>query len=229
MKIKQTIPNCLFMIMSVLLIFSNSCKKNEDSNSPGTFTDSRDSNVYKTVTIGRQVWMAENLKYLPRVAGPDNTSATTPYYYVFNYDGTNVTEAKVTANYSTYGVLYNWKAALTACPAGWHLPSDMEWLQLINYLGGLDIAGLKLKETGTTHWNSSNTGATNITGFTALPGGSLDANDGFVDIGWCGYWWSATEYNANSAWHRSMDSFSSGVYNYNFNKMWGFSVRCIKD
>lgn len=228
MKKRQNISNCLLMLMCVFLLFTNSCKKNDD-NSADSFTDSRDSNVYKTITIGKQVWMAENLKYLPIVVSPDKFSDTSPYYYVYNYYGTNVTEAKATANYSTYGVLYNWEAAKAACPAGWHLPSDAEWMQLTNYLGGLNIAGRDLKETGTIHWNSPNTGATNKTGFTALPGGSLDANDGFVSIGWYGYWWSATECSGNSAWHRSMYAASSSVYGYNFNTKWGFSVRCLKD
>jgi uncharacterized protein (TIGR02145 family) len=147
--------------------------------------DARDGNAYKTVKIGNQIWLAENLKYLPSVVGPGTGSETTPYYYVYGYDGTNVTDAKATSNYTTYGVLYNWPAAMAGsassnanpsgvqgvCPAGWHLPSDAEWTELTDYLGGKSVAGGKLKETGTTHWASPNTGATNETGFTALPGG----------------------------------------------------------
>ena len=113
-----------------------------------TFTDLRDGNVYKTVTIGTQVWMAENLKYLPIVVSSDSSSNTVPYYYVYGYNGTNVNDAKATANYITYGVLYNWPAAMYdslrsttnpsktqgICPTGWHLPSDSEWEELENYL-----------------------------------------------------------------------------------------------
>jgi uncharacterized protein (TIGR02145 family) len=116
---------------------------------PGnSFTDSRDGNVYQTVTIGNQVWMAENLAYLPSVVGSGTGSQTTPYYYVYGYDSTNATVAKATANYNTYGVLYNWPAAMNeaasstsnpsgvqgVCPSGWHLPSDAEWTELENYL-----------------------------------------------------------------------------------------------
>lgn len=134
--------------------------------------------------------MAENLAYLPSVVGPATDSETEPYYYVYGYDGTDVEEAKATENYQTYGVLYNWSAALTACPEGWHLPSDAEWTQLENYLAnnghnydgtkggvGAKIAKSLASETG---WNSSsvegaigNTGFPeyrNKSGFSALPG-----------------------------------------------------------
>src|SRR5690554_6700140 len=134
-----------------------------------TIKDARDNQTYRIVTIGSQTWMAENLKYLPSVVGPETGSQTTPHYYVYGYNGTNVTDAKATANYNTYGVLYNWPAEMNACPDGWHLPSDAEWTELTDYLGGESVAGGKLKETGTTHWASPNTGATNETGFTALP------------------------------------------------------------
>ncbi|HLW09227.1 MAG TPA: SUMF1/EgtB/PvdO family nonheme iron enzyme, partial [Fermentimonas sp.] len=99
------------------------------------FVDSRDGNVYPTVTIGNQVWMAENLKYLPQVVGPATASETAPYNYVYDYNGTDVEAAKATENYSDYGVLYNWQAATEACPTGWHLPSDDEWRELTDFIG----------------------------------------------------------------------------------------------
>lgn len=175
--------------------------------SGGSFTDSRDGNVYSWVTIGKQVWMAENLKYLPSVAGPGTGSVSTAYYYVYEYNGTDVNAAKATSNYTTYGVLYNWAAAMAGsassstnpsgvqgvCPTGLHLPSDAEWTELIDYLGGgASVAGGKLKEIGATHWSSPNTGATNETGFTALPGGYRFNNGKFNGIGNYGSWWSAT-------------------------------------
>jgi uncharacterized protein (TIGR02145 family) len=207
------------------------------------FTDPRDGNHYNTVKIGNQIWMAENLKYLPSVVGPATGSNTTPYYYVYGYDGSDVNAAKATANYTTYGVLYNWPAAMNGaessttnpsgiqgvCPTGWHLPSDAEWAQLIDFLGGEGVAGGKLKETGTAHWLISNAGATNETGFTALPGGSRLNNGTFVYIGISGYWWSATELNASNAWYRSMSTYFSNVDRHNLYKEWGFSVRCVRD
>jgi uncharacterized protein (TIGR02145 family) len=209
----------------------------------GTFIDSRDGNEYNWVQIGDQVWMAENLKYLPSVVGPETGSQTTPHYYVYGYNGTNVTDAKATANYNTYGVLYNWPAAMNGaassttnpsgvqgvCPTGWHLPSDAEWTELTDYLGGTSVAGGKLKETGTTHWKSPNSRATNETGFTALPGGYRYDYGTFDDIGYYGYWWSATGYGAVGAWYRIMLYYNSDVTRDDSGKELGFSVRCLRD
>src|SRR5690554_3214124 len=196
--------------------------------------------------------MAENLAYLPSVnmVADGSEDAAGSYYYVYGYDGTNVADAKATDNYATYGVLYNWTAAMDGeassttnpsgiqgvCPAGWHLPSDAEWTELTNYLGGTYVAGGKLKETGTTHWNTPNTGATNETGFTALPGGNRNNGGTFVsigafsDIGGTGYWWSATEGSASNPWGRSMNlGFSSVTRGSYHGKEVGFSVRCVRD
>jgi uncharacterized protein (TIGR02145 family) len=215
----------------------------QEGSSGSTFTDPRDGKVYQTVVIGNQEWMAENLAYLPSVVGPGTGSNTTSYYYVYGYDGTNVTDAKATSNYTTYGVLYNWPAAMAGsassnanpsgvqgvCPAGWHLPSGAEWKELTDYLGGKSVAGGKLKETGTTHWQSPNRGATNETGFTALPGGSRNNNGTFDYIGYNGIWWSATEYDTDYAWYRYMYyNYSDVDRDYN-NKEVGFSVRCVRD
>jgi len=206
------------------------------------FTDTRDNNHYDVIKIGNQVWMTENLKYLPSVVGSATGSATTAYYYVYGYNGTNVSAAKATANYTTYGVLYNWTAAMDGeassttnpsgiqgvCPTGWHLPSHAEWTELTNYLGG--TVGGKLKETGTTHWESPNTGATNETGFTALPGGVRNSNSAFGSLRSNGAWWSATEDNATTgAWNRGLGYNYSGISYSNHNKQSGFSVRCLRD
>jgi len=115
------------------------------------------------------------------------------------------------------------------CPAGWHLPSDAEWTELTDYLGGTSDACGKLKETGTTHWNGQNTVATNETGFTALPGGIRDDSGSFYDIGDGGLWWSATEYVSNIAWYRSMYYNGFNVDRGNDGKELGFSVRCVRD
>ncbi len=200
-------------------------------NSGSSFTDTRDGTVYKTVTIGNQVWMAENLRYLPTVnhVADGSEDAAGSYYYVYGYDGTDVNAAKATSNYATYGVLYNWTAAVNSCPAGWHLPSDAEWTELTDYLGGRSVAGGKLKETGTTHWLSPNTGATNETGFTALPGGGRYDDGTFLYIGYYGGWWSATDYDATEEWYRAMN-YDDGFVNRDANgKEVGFSVRCVRD
>jgi uncharacterized protein (TIGR02145 family) len=200
----------------------------------GTFTDPRDGKVYQTVTIGNQEWMAENLAYLPSVnmVADGSEDAAGSYYYVYGYDGTNVADAKATGNYATYGVLYNWTAAMNACPDGWHLPTDAEWRELTDYLG--KNAGGKLKATGTIKagtglWYGSNIGATNETGFTALPGGSRNYGGTFSNIGLNGNWWSATEYGTYDAWYRYMGCGSSLVSRDGSNKELGFSVRCLRD
>ena len=240
---KQLIYSLL--LMSVFLTFASSCKKDSDNgnNTSNTFTDARDGNVYKTVKIGNQVWMAENLKYLPSVFGPSEGSTTAPYYYVYySYSGNSVNDAKVLSFYNTYGVLYNWTAAMAGsasssanpsrvqgvCPTGWHMPSDTEWTTLSTYLGDEEVGG-KLKETFTTHWVSPNTGATNEIGFTALPGGCRNYNGSFYGIGGYGYWWCAAENDATYAWDRSMSFNNSTIYRSYDRKEIGFSVRCVRD
>lgn len=204
----------------------------------GTFTDARDGNVYNWVIIGSQVWMAENLKYLPDVVGPGTGSQTSPYYYVYGYNGTDVNEAKASANYSEYGVLYNWPAAMAAsanrssnpsrvqgvCPAGWHLPSDIDWTQLIDNVGSDGATKLK----STSGWNNNGNG-TDEYGFTALPGGNRSFDGTFNYIGNNGYWWSATEYDDSNAWCRVMFFSSVYVFRNSYEKNMGFSVRCVKD
>jgi len=206
-----------------------------------SFIDARDGSTYSTVQIGNQCWMAKNLAYLPSVVGPGTGSQTMPYYYVYGYDGTNVAAAKVTTNYDIYGVLYNWAAAMAGslssisnpsdvkgiCPIGWHLPSDAEWTELIDYLGGANIAGGKLKAT--THWNSPNTGANNETNFSSLPGGHRNTNGDFLLIENNGSWWSSTESTSTFAWHRFMSYSSSSVGRSGSSKEDAFSVRCVKD
>jgi len=159
--------------------------------------------------------MAENLAYLPGVnqVADGSEDVAGSYYYVYGYDGTVVADAKATTNYKTYGVLYNWTAACNSCPAGWHLPSDAEWTELTDYLGGTSEAGGKLKETG----------------FTALLGGYRYLDGTFYDIGYDGSWWSATEDDTDYAWGRDVLYNSSYVSRCNDGKELGFSVRCLRD
>jgi uncharacterized protein (TIGR02145 family) len=191
-------------------------------------------NDYKTIQIGSQVWMAENLKTskyrngdLIRTTTPatlDITSEATPKYQ-WAYDGDE-------SNVSIYGRLYTWYALTDTrkiCPTGWHIPSDVEWETLKSYLGGGNVAGGKLKETGTTHWTTPNTGATNESGFTALPTG-VRGPGWFVNIGNHSYFWcSTTESN-------EVDAVSQGIYNNTIfvvreanPKYAGLPVRCLKD
>lgn len=197
----------------------------------GEFTDTRDTKKYNWIKIGTQKWITDNLAYLPSVSPPTSLSITEPYYFVYGFYGTDVSAAKAMENYKIYGVLYNWPAAKAACPSGWHLPSDSEWSTLITYLGGKSIAGGKMKEVGNTHWLSPNEGATNVSGFSSLPGG-YNSNLDFYSIGKYGFYWSSIEsstltYKASSLY---LDNGNSNVMlNINTDKNIGYSVRCIRD
>ena len=199
--------------MALLLVLANSC--NKDDTGKNRLKDKRDGKVYKTVKIGNQVWMAENLAYAPSSGN----------FWAFGDDNNNV---------EIYGYLYDWQTALTVCPVGWHLPTDAEWTELTDFLEGLEVAGGKLKATGTIEadtglWYEPNTGATNETGFTAIPGGVLGYDGLFGLFGLFGLWWCATERDTNLAWSRGMYYSNSKVgsgYEY---KNFGFSVRCLRD
>ena len=210
---------------------------------PGEVVTDYEGNIYQTVVIGTQTWMAGNLKstkYADGISLVDGTGAGdisgdlyTKYYFAYEDNESNV---------SIYGKLYTWAAVMNGassssgnpsgikgvCPDGWHLPSDTEWTELTDYLGG-EAAGGKLKETGTTHWTGPNTGATNETGFTALPGGLRYSSGAFQRVGNAGYFWSATKNDATNAWYRKLGYDYSSVYRGNYGNSYGFSVRCVKD
>lgn len=195
-----------------------------------TITD-YDGNVYNILTIGTQTWIKENLKTthyrdgaaIPNVTDGTDWSNLTTGAYCYNENNS--------ANNNTYGALYNWNAVNTGklCPIGWHVPSNAEWTALTDYLGGKEMAGGKLKEANTTHWAYPNTGATNETGFTALPGGYRGSFGTFDDVGYYGYWWSATEFSVSSAWDRLLSYNISNVWRNYVYKVDGYSVRCLRD
>ena len=183
---------------------------------------SHDGYDYSTVLIGEQCWFAENCRYLPSVSPSSASSTTEPYYYVYGYEGTDVASAMSTSNYATYGVLYNWPAVMTEgiCPSGWHIPSDEEFTQLTDFLGGGSVAGGKMKDD--VQWNGSNS-----SGFTGLPGGDRYSG-GFSGSGYYGHWWSASE-SGSYSWVRILD-YSHGVVVRDFNyRDYGFSARCVRD
>jgi uncharacterized protein (TIGR02145 family) len=199
------------------------------NDSTGTVTDI-DGNSYKTVRIGAQWWMAENLKVtryrnldaMPNVIdGAAWVGLSTGAYCNYNNDVNNV---------ALYGRLYNWFAVIDGrmiAPVGWHVASDAEWQTLIDYLGGVAVAGGKMKEVGTTNCTSPNTGATNESGFSALPGGY--SNGAYNNMGVNANFWSSTEDTNNYAWFRDLYCEATRV-NRGFNgKNFGFSVRCVKD
>jgi uncharacterized protein (TIGR02145 family) len=202
----------------------------------GTVTDI-DGNIYITVKIGDQWWMAENLKVIhyrngdtiPNVTSGSEWAGLSTGGYC-NYDNDSV-------NVATYGRLYNWFAvedSRNIAPTGWHVPSAVEWLTLADYIGGGDVAGGKLKETDTTHWASPNEAATNECGFTALPAGYRNYSGNFFHLGNRSYWWSSNSYfnpifNTNNALIRYILYNYSTFIAYNERQEYGYSIRCIKD
>ncbi len=193
-----------------------------------------DGNVYEAVTIGTQTWMAENLKttkYNDGSAIPVElnnskwSNLRTPAYCWYANNGP--------ANKDTYGALYNWYAVSTGklAPEGWHVAADSEWNALITYLGGTAVAGGPLKEAGMIHWNwgTVNAGATNETGFSALPGGMRTYVGDFSGINLVTYLWSSSNYSETYAMACTISCSTSDVQRLTLSKWLGFSVRCVKD
>lgn len=193
-----------------------------------------DGNIYGTIIIGTQTWMRENLKTtkfnngtaIPLITDNIAWSNLRTPGYCWYYDPYTPTLDTL------YGALYNWYTVNTnyLCPTGWHVPSDDEWLYLTDQLGGMDIAGGKLKEVGTLHWLSPNTGATNETGFTALPGSyRFDLGQFGYIPGGDGYWWTSTEFFTGVLFRSMRYSQTNVVRASASNKNFGYSVRCVKD
>ncbi len=184
------------------------------------------------VTIGKQVWMSENLNVDKFRNGDPIPEAKTveewekagenqqPAWCYYNNNP---------ANGAKYGKLYNWYAVNDKrglAPVGYHIPSDEEWTILTDYLGGEDLAGTKMKST--SGWEENGYG-TNESGFSGLPGGGRNDYGPFDDIGKLGYWWSSTEGITGAAWYRDLNFKNGNVYRYNYDKRDGFSVRCLRD
>ena len=196
------------------------------------------------VTICTQVWATKNLDVttysdgtpIPQVTNPTAWAGlTTGAWCYYNNDA---------ANNATYGKLYNWYAAAgiydaaslanptlrkNLAPTGWHVPTHAEWTTLTTCLGGETVAGGKMKETGTAHWQSPNTDATNSSGFTGLPGGIHDNGGTFNYFGNFGFWWSSSEYDTANAWYRNLNYYNGSADRFDVGKASGFSVRCLRD
>jgi uncharacterized protein (TIGR02145 family) len=197
------------------------------------FVTDIDGNLYRTVRIGSQCWMRKNFratKYRNGNQIPLTTSntgwknATTPAYCWYNNDSAN--------DGILYGALYNYYTLENGelCPAGWHAATNVEWKLLTNDQGGDAVAGGMLKESGPLHWGSTNTGATNASGFEALPGGSRSGNTGFfLSAANKGWWWTSTGFSAENAWNHLMNAADNDVIRTYQTKGNGFSVRCIRD
>ncbi len=191
-----------------------------------------ESNTYQTIGIGFQQWMTSNLKTrkyndgsaIPLVTSDSAWSAIdSDAYCWYNNDSAS--------NHATYGVLYNWPAINTGklCPSGWHVPTNADFSELVDFLGGAAAAGGLLKETGTTHWNSPNTDASDEYDFTALGGGKRFENGSFDFVKGEGNWWSSTNYSSLTANYFYMIFDFGNSFQAYTNKKQGMSVRCVKD
>jgi len=175
----------------------------------GSFTDPRDGRLYKTVSVGTQTWMAENLAYKSDFG-----------CYVYENNEKHIT---------SYGYLYTWETANKACPSGWHLSSQQDWITLSTFLGGETTAADKLKESGTIHWQEPVSQSTNESGFTAMPGGYRNENSDFYVLGYTGWWWCSDEKDTEKAYHVLIYGHTTEVAISYIKKSNGFSVRCVKD
>jgi uncharacterized protein (TIGR02145 family) len=196
--------NFIIAVAAVLMIVNNTIAQET-----GTFIDTRDGKVYKTIKIGKQTWMAENFAY-----------KTDKECWAYNNDTNNV---------KIYGYLYSLETATNICPAGWHVPASWEWDLLIKNLGGPEVAGGKLKEAGNSHWIEPNKGATNESGFTALPAGYVVYGNKFYGEGDEAAWWSKTEFNNYNVVTINLVNFSEGSEGNTDPKSMGRSVRYVKD
>ncbi|MFC2121105.1 FISUMP domain-containing protein [Bacteroidota bacterium] len=202
------------------------------------FIDLRDDNIYEFVEIGTQTWMAENLAYLPEVSPSTEGSKHEPYYYVYDYEGSSISEAIASDYYSTDGVLYNYDAAIISCPIGWSFPSDDEWKELEKQLGmsledvdrygvrNTGKVGLKLKSI--FGWKDNGHG-TNSSGFNALPVGICRSGGrGFSGHNEYVRYWALIPFGSDVATYRTL-TYAEGVFRANLFQDFGHSVRCLKD
>jgi uncharacterized protein (TIGR02145 family) len=245
MRINNNIGFCSTIIFVIFVIVTSSCKRDKSINNTttdpnseiifnpnltyGTVTDI-EGNVYKTISIGTQTWMAENLKVSHYRNGDPLPEVKDSSTWIDLTEGACSNYDNKPDNGAIYGKLYNWYAVddnRKIAPAGWHVSTDADWITLSTYLGGDSIAGSKLKETSTNHWRSPNTRANNESGFTAISGGMrLNA---FYNIGIYGGWWSFTGSITSSDLCRYILYNDTMIGLLNYVKKFGFSVRCVKD
>jgi uncharacterized protein (TIGR02145 family) len=235
-------PRAAFLI-GIVLTFLLGCEHEQNENENiihfnpdlkyGSVTDI-DGNVYKTITIGNQTWMAENLRTFRFRDGDiidfenpgedeNNEYGETEYQCSYKNDESNV---------PLYGRIYSWHALndeRNIAPVGWHVATYDDWEALINYLGGDAVAGGKLKEAGNLHWKGSNNTATNESGFTALPGGCLDNSGKFWGLGEYSCFYCSTACNAENAYSIVLNDHSNIISSDSVPKITGYYIRCVKD
>jgi uncharacterized protein (TIGR02145 family) len=223
-QISNRLLSAAFFFTCFILIWS--CSKDPFDSNSGSFSDTRDNTSYHWAKIGTQIWMTDNLAYLPEVKPSAEGSDSTAFCYVYGYESTYVNTAKEGLYYDSYGALYNWPLAKTVCPDGWHLPNDAEWNVLADFLGGDSLAGTTMKSKN--GWNGNGNG-TNSSDFNGIPGGYRNKEGGFYLIGDNAGFWTATGTDSAYAFVRDLG------YNYQelglslYRMSGGFSIRCLKN
>jgi uncharacterized protein (TIGR02145 family) len=212
-----------------------------------------DGNIYNTVLIGSQCWTKENLRVrrynngtaiqFDATGGSGGSFGTWRNLTIGAHTIYANDSVATPSNLTKYGYLYNWYAAkgistngtilsndtLNICPSGWHVPTDADWSTLTTDIGGESVAGGMMKSRGTAYWNSPNTGATNESGFSTLPGGVRMFDGSFNAVRSNAYLWSATESSSSNAWIRTLSTNDDDVNRVAYSKSGGASIRCIKD
>ncbi len=227
-----------FSILTLALLAFGCTKDPFATDNSGSFTDQRDNANYNWVRIGAQIWMSDNLAYLPSVSPNAVASVTSPVYYMYDYQGISVLDAKSLPIYSLYGALYNFEAAKMACPDGWHLPTDAEWKTLEIFLGmtqgEADSTGVRLsgsvgeKLRSKTGWNNGMNG-NNSVGFNAQGGGFLWKNGTAEGFGISAAFWTASPGEATTAWDRYLDGSGKGIDRKQYPRSDAYSVRCLRN
>ena len=225
------------IILFLLIYILSACNKSENEKPlPTILCIDKSGREYKTIRIGEQIWMAENLAYLPQINKGYSTSIFEPKYYVYNYDGINIKEATSTDKYKIYGVLYNKEAAIQSCPAGWHIPTDKEWKILELEIGlpqeQLDETeyrgneSLSINSRSSYLWKSNN--GNNSNSLNIFPSGYKDT-ESFKNLGISSSFWTQSDFNENETWVREFSSIYPGIRRITNLRQNAFSVRCIKD
>ncbi len=224
--------------IGILSMFITGLERSDNGNNliaqvlDDTVTD-YDGNVYHTVKIGTQVWMVENLKVTHYRDGTPIPNVYDNDKWPYAKDGAYCMVDDDSIEYKdAYGVLYNYYAVNNSrklCPKGWHVPSESECMTLINYLGGEDVAGCKIKDNSSKLWRTKNTCATNESGFSGLPAGGRGQFGSAGEVGYYATWWSSTSYDSLYTWHWGLYPDKNGIRSNPGHKASGFSVRCIKD
>lgn len=215
-----------FLLTILALFFSMSTFAQSDEE---TFTDKRDGNTYNIITIGNLKWMAENLRYLPEVSPAEEGYIYEIHYYVNGYNGTDIDSAKASANYSEYGVLYNFLAAKKACPLGWRLPSEKDWDELETVLNNDQIGSYLASKSDS--WVDGKMKKAECWGgskFNALPAGYRDGNGFFTEFGRTTYFWTSKQEKQTYAFYRYIDSDETFLGHEHGGWENAYSIRCVK-